>query len=124
METVFITFNSKNCLILTIPPFPLKNKEEPMKKEYLLIAMFSFLLSFSLAAKPTISTMHGKNLAGFARIKVINETTKNLRCYVAIDGKKIKFRLTPRASSKWYAATDKRFNYTHFKTWCDFAELY
>lgn len=93
-----------------------------MKKEYLLISILSLFIVNIALAKPRISTVFGKSLDDFSRIKVINETTDNLICYVAIDGRKIKFRLASRGVSRWYKATDKRFNYTHFRAWCDYAE--
>jgi len=56
------------------------------------------------------------------RIKVINETNRDLACYVGIDGWKIKFRLPPHKHSKWYKATDPRYTYNSFTTWCDYIE--
>lgn len=82
------------------------------------------LLSPPVLAKPKIKPVFGHNLQGFARVKVINESTADLACYVAINGFKKKFRLPPLKESKWYAATDKRFNYKHFSTWCDYIDLH
>lgn len=92
---------------------------------YQIIVLVTFLLMSSVAqAKPKIKSVFGHNLKGFARIKVINESTADLACYVAINGFKKKFRLPPLKESKWYAATDKRFNYKHFSTWCDYIDLH
>jgi len=94
-------------------------------KNYTVIVLATFLLISTAAhAKPRIKSVFGHNLEGFARIKVINETTADLACYVAINGFKKKFRLPPLKESKWYAATDKRFNYKHFSTWCDYIDLH
>ena len=75
--------------------------------------------SFSLA-KPKITVEHDFTLKGFAKVRVTSEETERLVCYVAIDGYKIKFTLTARQSSRWYQATDKRFNHTNISTWCDY----
>ena len=75
-------------------------------------------------AIPNIDTLYGKNKEGYARVKVVNLTTRNLACYVALDGRKIKFKLAARAQSKWYKATDKRFTYKSFSIWCDYIELH
>ncbi|MGL1958970.1 MAG: hypothetical protein OCD00_16830 [Colwellia sp.] len=87
---------------------------------YLLI----LLLSVSAIAMPKILVKHKRTLDNFAQIQVINETAEKLICYVAINGKKIKFRLNARQYSKWYKATDTRFNYKHFSTWCDYLSLH
>lgn len=71
---------------------------------------------------PDIRVEYGKTLEGMVRIKVINETNRDLACYVGIDGRKIKFRLPRHNHSKWYKATDRRFNYKSFSTWCDYIE--
>ena len=60
----------------------------------------------------------------FARIKIKNETFEPLACYVAIDGHKVKFKLQGQSSSRWISATDKRFNYQNFSSWCDYLELH
>ncbi|MFD2165770.1 hypothetical protein ACFSJY_05785 [Thalassotalea euphylliae] len=82
------------------------------------------LASFFAFAMPQIKTEFGRTLEGFVRIKVINETPKELACYVAIDGRKIKFRLPALAHSKWYKATDKRYTVKSFSTWCDYIEFH
>lgn len=96
-----------------------------------LLSLFIFLLSFSLLlvsfssfSKPKITILHGNNLEGFARTQVKNETSKELACWVAIDGFKQKFRLPPATTSQWFTANDKRFTYSNFSTWCDFIEFY
>lgn len=75
-------------------------------------------------AGPSIKAEFGRTLEGHVRVKVINETNRELACYVAIDGWKMKFRLPPRVHSRWYKATDKRFTVESFSTWCDYIELY
>ena len=50
------------------------------------------LFSTNTFAIPKINTIYGKNNDGFARVKIINETTANLACYVALDGRKVKFK--------------------------------
>ncbi|WDE08084.1 hypothetical protein SG34_000480 [Thalassomonas viridans] len=82
------------------------------------------LPSFELNAMPKIKITHDRNTQNYARVQVSNETREELLCYVAIDGYKIRFRLQPLNSSKWYKATDTRFNASHFSIWCDYMELY
>ena len=94
-----------------------------MTKTALFLGLFLMTLSINGFTKPKYSTNHNRNHENFARVQVVNETRKNLTCFVAIDGRKIKFILRPFARSKWYKATDTRFDYTHFRTWCDYAEL-
>ena len=89
-----------------------------------LLCLFLLLAWVDVQAQGKISTRHDRNLAGFARIKVINETDKVLACYVAIDGRKIRFRLDRYRASPWYKATDIRFNHRSFNTWCDYANLW
>jgi len=93
-------------------------------KTYNLLAFFILFFACTSQAKVNISIVHGETREGFAQIKVINKTNAALACYVAIDGKKIKFKLPPYTSSKWYEATDTRFNYRHFSTRCDYLELH
>jgi len=83
-----------------------------------------FLLSTSALAMPKINVKHQRNIKGFAEIQVSNATMENLICYVAIDGYKILFRLKAIESSKWYTATDIRFNHTNFSVWCDYLKLH
>ncbi len=82
---------------------------------YLIILVFSA----SVVARPKISVQHKRNAENLAEVQVTNQTAKALICYVAIDGYKIFFRLQPRQPSKWYKATDPRFNHKHFSVWCD-----
>lgn len=82
------------------------------------------LISPLLMASPKITVTFGESLDGFARIKVRNETFIPLACYVAIDGHKVKFQLSAKASSTWITSTDKRFNYKNFSTWCDYLEIH
>ena len=82
------------------------------------------LLSTSVLAMPKITVKHQRNIKGFAEIQVMNDTMENLICHVAIDGYKILFRLKAIESSKWYAASDIRFNHTNFSVWCDYLALH
>lgn len=82
------------------------------------------LLPFELNAMPKIKIVHDRNTQDYARVRISNETREELLCYVAINGYKIKFRLQPLTSSKWYKATDTRFNASHFSIWCDYMDLY
>jgi len=82
------------------------------------------LLSTSVLAMPKITVKHQRNIKGFAEIQVSNATMENLICHIAIDGYKILFRLKAIESSKWYTATDIRFNHTHFSVWCDYLKLH
>ena len=86
------------------------------------VVLFATFLSSTLHAKPNIRTEYGYSLEGHARIKVINESGRVLACYVGLDGWKIKFTLPRNGQSQWYKATDKRFNYKSFTTWCDYIE--
>ena len=85
-----------------------------------LISAFIFLYSHAALAKPKTKTFYGHSLDGFARVKIKNNTTESLACYVAINGYKVKFSLAALRESKWYTATDKRFAYRNFSTWCGF----
>ena len=89
-----------------------------------LILLVLIFIAEPAAAMPDIDVEYGKTLDGFARVRVVNNTPRNLACYVGIDGYKIKFVLGALKPSIWYKATDKRFNYTNFTTWCDYLELY
>ena len=95
-------------------------------KKFLLLICIS-VLTFSawyVESKPRITNTFGYSLTGFARIKIKNETPKNLACWVAIDGFKKKFRLPANTTSQWITTNDKRFNYANFRTWCDYIELH
>jgi hypothetical protein len=81
-------------------------------------------VSAPAAAMPNIRTEFGKTPDGFVRVKVFNQTNRDLACYVGIDGRKIKFRLTRNNQSTWYKATDTRYTYKSFTTWCDYIESY
>ena len=74
--------------------------------------------------KPKITTTFNVNEAGFTQVKIKNETFKGLACFVAIDGFKKKFQLRPRSSSPWVTATDTRYNYQNFSTWCDYLDIH
>jgi hypothetical protein len=90
------------------------------------ICLFFTLLSIttSALAMPKINVKHQRNIKGFAEVQVSNETMANLICHVALDGHKILFRLKAIEVSRWFTATDIRFNNTHFSIWCDYLELY
>lgn len=93
----------------------------------LILIFISILLmfcSFPALSQAKIQVINGHNVEGFARTQVKNETTKELACWVAIDGFKAKFRLPPAATSRWFTANDKRYSYTNFSTWCDNIEFY
>jgi hypothetical protein len=90
----------------------------------ILAFLIALLLSTSALAMPKIAVKHQRNANGFAQAQVSNSTMENLICYVAIDGYKIFFRLKAMETSKWYAATDIRFNHTNFSVWCDYLKLH
>jgi hypothetical protein len=92
--------------------------------KYCVYLAYLSMISFSAVALPKISIEHQRNALDIPRVKVTNETTLTLACYVAIDGFKKRFVLTPFNSSRWYSASSKRYNHTHFKTWCDSIEFY
>jgi hypothetical protein len=88
------------------------------------LAVFVLFVTNMAQAKTKTKTIYGRNLDGFTQVKVKNNTTESLACFVAIDGFKVKFRLPAFRQSKWYTASDKRFSYKNFSTWCDFLTLY
>jgi hypothetical protein len=97
-----------------------------MKNFPIIIFFTAFIFSITsiVHAKPKTKTMYGHNADGFAQVKIKNNTTESLACYIAIDGYKIKFRLPALRQSKWYTATDKGFSYSNFSTWCGFLSLH
>lgn len=92
-----------------------------IKLIFCLIYMF---FSTSVIAQPKVTVQHQRNIDNLAEIQITNQTRKALVCYVAIDGHKLYFRLQANQISPWYKATDTRFNYTNFSTWCDYLALY
>ncbi len=90
------------------------------------ILIFSIFYTICLAAiaEPKTTIEYGYSVEKLPRIRVINETNDSLYCYIAIDGYKRKFIIHAHAKSKWYKATDQRFNFSHFSTWCDYASRY
>lgn len=90
----------------------------------LLLILTFYLPSFSANSKPKVDVEHGHSLGGFARVRILNKITKDLACYIAIDGHKIKIVLPALNTSRWITATDKRFNHTHFSTWCSYLTLH
>ncbi|MGB2739938.1 MAG: hypothetical protein WBC60_05205 [Cognaticolwellia sp.] len=75
-------------------------------------------------ALPKVTVSFDESLDGFVRVKIQNETFEPLACFVAIDGHKAKFQLLAKSSSRWFRATDKRFNYRNFSTWCDYLDVH
>ena len=90
----------------------------------LTIMLSSLLISLVVESKPKTTTLFDKTPNGFVKAKIKNETFEELACYIAIDGYKKKFRLSGQMESQWVTATDKRFSYTSFSTWCDNIEFY
>lgn len=89
------------------------------------ICLLGYCLSITqLAAMPKIEVKHQHSQHGFAQVNVTNNTTLNLICSMTIDGHKRMFRLNADKQSKWFTATDKRFNHTHFSVWCDYLSLH
>ena len=86
---------------------------------YIIMIIFSPVI----LAAPKITVSFGDS-NGFTRIKIKNETFEPLACFVAIDGHKTKFQLRAKSTSNWITTTDKRFNYKHFSTWCDYLDVY
>ena len=89
-----------------------------------IIYFILFIFSTSVNAMPKILVQHQRNTENLAEIQITNQTDKALLCYVAIDGYKQRFKLQARQPSQWYRATDPRFNYHNFSTWCDYLSLY
>ncbi|MCJ8295199.1 MAG: hypothetical protein MJK15_12390 [Colwellia sp.] len=73
---------------------------------------------------PKITVKHQRNVKGFSEVQVSNATMENLICHVAIDGHKILFRLKAIETSRWFTATDVRFNHSNFSVWCDYLKLH
>lgn len=90
----------------------------------LIIALLLLSLAHDVLAMPKIKVTHQRNIKGFAEVQVVNSTSAHLICYVAIDGHKKFFRLQALQASKWYVATDIRYNHTHFSLWCDYLSLH
>jgi hypothetical protein len=88
------------------------------------VTVILLFVALHTEAKPHTSTVYSKSLDGHVRVKILNEMTRTLACYVAIDGYKIKFRLTPMHVSKWHSATNKAHKYSDFSTWCGYIEQY
>ena len=80
--------------------------------------------SINAIALPKFTVQTRLNNDQFTQMKITNDTLKELACYIAIDGFKRKFTLLPKDSTDWYTATDIRFKYSDFRTWCDFIEFY
>lgn len=91
---------------------------------YCFYLAFLGTISFSVKALPKVNIEHSTNAQGVPRIKVTNETTITLACYIAIDGHKKKFILEPFKASKWYSAASNLYNNTNFSTWCDSLEFH
>lgn len=89
-----------------------------------LLYLILLTLSFASLAKPKILVKYQRNVKNFQEIQVVNQTAKQLICYIAVDGHKIRFKLQPRQPSKWYQATDPTFNPQNVSTWCDYLSLH
>jgi len=79
---------------------------------------------FYSEALPKFKAEFGKKPDGTPRIRLTNQTTLTLACYISIDGYKKKFVLAPFKSSRWYAAANNRYDHTSFRTWCDSLEFH
>ena len=88
------------------------------------ICFILLAVNTGIYAAPKVMVKHHRNANNLAEIQIINQTIKKLICYVAIDGHKIYFRLPAEQPSKWYVATDERFNHTNFSTWCNYLSLH
>ena len=89
---------------------------------YVILLILLFVPAYAYG--PNIETIFGTTNEQYIRAKITNKTNQELACYLAIDGYKIKFRLPPFQSSKWYKATDRRFTYKDFSTWCDYIKYH
>jgi hypothetical protein len=120
METPVFAFNAKLKIIKN-----LKNKYQVCSmKIKIFICLMLFSVNTLIYASPKILIKHNRNAKNLAEIRVINQTQKKLICSIAIDGHKIYFHLVPKQPSKWYTATDVRFNFSNFSTWCDYLLLH
>ncbi|NQY86822.1 MAG: hypothetical protein HRT51_03580 [Colwellia sp.] len=88
------------------------------------ICFMLLAVNTAIYAAPKVLVKHHRNAKNLAEIQITNQTIEKLICYVAIDGHKIYFRLPARLPSKWYTATDVRFNHASFSTWCDYLSLH
>jgi hypothetical protein len=88
------------------------------------ICLLLLMVNTVVHASPKVLVKHQRNIKNLAEVQIINQTIEMLICYAAIDGHKIFFRLPPSQPSKWYVATDERFNHTNFSTWCDYLSLH
>jgi hypothetical protein len=88
------------------------------------VAFTMLVLATSAIAQPKFSLIHQRNDRNLAEIQIKNNTLETLICYVAIDGHKIYFRLQANQPSIWYNATDPRYNFSNFSTWCDYLSLH
>lgn len=88
----------------------------------LLLGLLLGLFTSSIFAAPHIAINNGRNNDGFARVQVVNKSGRDLACYVSINGYKMRFHLPIATSSKWYKATDIRFQHTDFSSWCGYIE--
>lgn len=84
----------------------------------------TIILSTSVLSMPKTTVKNQRNINGFVELQVSNSTMENLICHVAIDGHKTLFRLKAIESSRWFTATDIRFNHTNFSVWCDYLKLH
>ncbi len=80
------------------------------------------LSTFNVFSAPHIAINNGRNNDGFARVQIVNKSGTSLACYVSINGFKMRFHLPQATTSKWYKATDTRFQHTDFSSWCGYME--
>jgi hypothetical protein len=94
-----------------------------MKKHFTYLALIA-VFSFPVNALPKIKVEHNTSLQGIPSVRITNETTLILACYIAIDGYKKKFVLQPFGSSRWVSAVSNTYKHTNFSTWCDSLEFH
>ncbi len=95
-----------------------------LMKKYFIYLAFLGIFSFPVNALPKINVEHNTSMQGVPSVRVTNETTLVLACYVAIDGYKKKFVLQPFGISQWFSAASNAYQHTNFSTWCDSIEFY
>ncbi|WP_426359181.1 hypothetical protein ACPUVO_02740 [Pseudocolwellia sp. HL-MZ19] len=98
-------------------------KNTAFKKQFFYFTFLS-LMAFSVIALPRVNIEHMTSVQGVPSVKVSNQTSLTLACYVAIDGYKRKFVLQAFGSSKWFSASSNQYKHSNFSTWCDALEFY
>lgn len=92
-----------------------------MKVQQYVLLLLCFM-SLNAHTRPNTKTVFDVTHDNYTRAQTTNNTAETLVCYMAIDGYKIKYILRPYQRSKWYKATDTRFDYKDFSSWCDYSE--